>query len=255
MGSRRERAGRLSLTIGFILWASCSAIVKENRTDCPCSLYISLGALPEEPVNVQVYAGGKDLCFKEDMDRDTTLLVQVPGEKALVVGVSGGTLEDGVLSIKPGSDCPEVFLASELVDTSGDSAWYQMQLHKHFCTLGIYFDGPPGWGEPYSVLVRGKTGGLQPDGTPVLGDFRFSLHPGESCRLPRQAPEEELWLDITMPEGVLRSFALGTYLDHAGYDWTAPDLKDVTLRIDISVTAVSFSIGPWKETILLETEI
>ncbi|MBO7547737.1 MAG: hypothetical protein J6T07_04760, partial [Bacteroidales bacterium] len=36
----------------------------------------------------------------------------------------------------------------------------------------------------------------------------------------------------------LRSFAVGEYLAAAGYDWTAPDLEDIRLEIDLASTAV-----------------
>ena len=239
-------AGALVLTL-FL--ASCAA-VKEDRTDCPCSLFVSLAALPEAPVEVRVYA--EELCFRDSWDRDTSVRVLVKERSAQVLGIAGGVLnEAGYVSIPSGSDCPEVFLASHTVATVRDTAQCKLRLHKHFCTLGISFDGPPGWGEPFSVNIRGRVQGLYPDGSPLEGPFSYSLAPGETCRLPRQAPGEELWLDITMPEGVLRSFALGTYLEQAGFDWTATDLKDVALRIDLSVTSITFTLDRWSTTVPL----
>jgi hypothetical protein len=58
-----------------------------------------------------------------------------------------------------------------------------------------------------------------------------------------------------MPDRVVRSFALGNYLLQAGYDWTAPDLEDQPLQIDLSVTNISFRTGRWSTVIPLEVEI
>ena len=41
-----------------------------------------------------------------------------------------------------------------------------------------------------------------------------------------------------MPEGVVRTFSLGEALRRAGYDWTAEDLPDIGLRLDLSVTEI-----------------
>ena len=248
---RRRDMTWQSLCLLFLVATSCTA-VKEDRLDCPCSLFISLEALPEEPVDILVYAAD-ELCFRDEVDRDTTLLVRVPKRQAVVVGVSGAVPEqDGSVRIPSGGDCPPVFLSAQRVETAQDTARCRVRLRKHFCTLSLRFDGPPGWGEPYSVRIRGGVAGLLADGTPQAGEFSCTLQPGGSCRLPRQRPDGELWLDIAVPEGVLRSFALGTYLAAAGYDWTAPDLKDSSLRIDLSVTAVRFTIGLWTATVPLE---
>ena len=235
--------------------ASCT-VVKEDRTECPCTLFLSLGALPEDPVDVRIYADEPASCYSNQFDCDTMLQVRVPKRRIVVTGWSGGTLEAwGGVSIPLGEDFPAVFLASQPILATQDTAQCRLKLHKHFCTLSVRFDGPPGWGTPYSVKIRGIVNGLYPDGGPSYGDFACSLEPGESCRLPRQGPEDELWLDITLPQGVLRSFALGTYLELAGYDWTAPDLKDASLRIDLSVTEIRFTIDGWSTTAPLEIVI
>ena len=58
-----------------------------------------------------------------------------------------------------------------------------------------------------------------------------------------------------MPDCVVRSFALGHYMLEAGYDWTAPDLEDLPLQLDLSVTAISFRMGNWSTVIPLDVEI
>ena len=94
--------------------------------------------------------------------------------------------------------------------------------------------------------------GIDLDGLPSSGDFACRLDAGGSVRLPRQAPEEELWLDVAMPDRVVRTFDLGYYLELAGYDWTGADLEDRTLEIDLSVTALTLRIDHWSTVIPLE---
>jgi hypothetical protein len=62
-------------------------------------------------------------------------------------------------------------------------------------------------------------------------------------------------MDLTTPEGTVRSFALGNYMLEAGYDWTAPDLEDLSLQLDLSLTAITFRTTLWEKVIPLQIEI
>ena len=114
-----------------------------------------------------------------------------------------------------------------------------MRLRRHFCTLALEVVSPPGWTEPFRVEVRGSVDGwsLAAD-APTAGPFSCTLDRGFRCRLPRQRPGDELWLDVVMPESVVRTFSLGAVLSRSGYDWTAPDLADIGLKLDLSVTEI-----------------
>jgi hypothetical protein len=242
---------RLGAIVGLFILLSCS--VKENRTLCPCALTIELYNLPS-PVSVQVVAGDHRATYTAR--QDTVMLVQVPKGKIRLMAVCGARLEpEENLEIPFGYECPPVYLYSDLVNTLCDSTRVNVQLNKHFCTLSLSFDGPNGWGEPFWAQIRGNVNGLDREGQPTEGDFSCRLDAGFTVRLPRQAPDEELWLDISMPDQVVRSFALGTYMQQAGYDWTAPDLDDLPLQIQLSVTELLLLSGLWKTEIPIEADI
>ena len=237
--------------IGLLLLFSCS--VKENRTLCPCALSIELHDLPG-PVSVQVVAGDHRATYKAR--QDTVMLIQAPKGKIRLMAVCGARLEpEDNLEIPYGFECPPVYLYSDLVNTLCDSTRVSVQLNKHFCTLSLDFDGPTGWGEPFWAQIRGNVSGLDREGQPREGDFTCRLDAGMTVRLPRQSPDEELWLDISMPDQVVRSFALGTYMLEAGYDWTAPDLDDLPLQIRLSITELLLQSGLWKTVIPIEADI
>lgn len=237
----------------FLLAASCT-VIKEDRTACPCALTIDLRGLPAYPVTVLL--SGKDFVTRREVAADTLLTVPVPKSGVWLVAGAGAALwEDGRMSIPAGYDCPPVYLFSQKLETAAETATTRVELHKHFCTLSLSFEGPEGWGEPFWASLRGRVGGLSPDGTPLEGDFSCRLDPGGSVRLPRQAPEQELWLDITMPGQVVQSFALGNYMLDAGYDWTTPDLEDLPLHVNLSVTAIHFLSPGWSYSFPLNIEI
>ncbi len=241
--------------IPFFLLGLCllSCSVKEQRSLCPCALRIELKDVPG-PVNLWVLAGD----FQENYHarKDTVMVVQVPKGKIRLQAVAGAAMEARQnLRIPVGYECPPVYLYSSLVDTGRDSTAVSVTLNKHFCTLSLVFDGPPGWGEPYWAEVRGRVGGLSWEGTPDPGTFSCRLDAGLSVRLPRQEPEQELWLDIAMPDRVVRSFALGSYMLQAGYDWRAPDLDDMPLEIRLSVTEILLHSRQWSQIVPINMDI
>ena len=237
--------------IGLVFLLSCS--VKENRTLCPCTLSVELRDIPG-PVSVQVVAGDHRATYTAR--QDTVMVIQAPKGKIRLMAVCGARLEpEENLEIPYGYECPPVYLYSDLVNTLCDSTRVSVQLNKHFCTLSLKFDGPKGWGEPFWAQIRGNVNGLDREGQPTEGEFSCRLDAGYTVRLPRQTPEEELWLDISMPDQVVRTFALGTYMLQAGYDWTAPDLDDLPLQIQLSITELLLQTSLWKTVIPLEADI
>ena len=243
----------------------------EDRRACPCNLSVELEGLPAYPATLYVNgsAAGEAL-------GDTTLTVWVEtGGMATVTVVAGAVpSSDRVVWIPYGKESAPLYVFGADVDCTGESAFVRAQMRKQFCTLNLYFkgltegdvtegaqpsvakmiaDAPCGFApsvnksQPFSVSIRGSVNGYSlVEGKPLPGAFRCSVE-GTSARLPRQRPGDPLWLDIVLRDSVLRSFPLGTYLEEAGYDWTAPDLPDRDLEIDISVTSIRFRSGTWSD--------
>jgi len=242
----------LFLVMGFGA-ISCN-LIKEDRTACPCVLSIDIGGMPRYPVNLLLE--GVDYSTTLEALCDTVITVPVPKSGVRLVAIAGTSLPEGKSVVIPlGYDCPPLYLYNEWIDTQTDEESVKLQLHKHFCGLSLSFDGPPGWGEPYWASVRGRVHGLSLEGEPMEGEFSCRLDMGNDIRLPRQHPAEELWLDITMPDKVVRSFALGNYMQDAGYDWTAPNLDDLSLQIDLSVTAITIGTDYGSVVIPMDVEI
>lgn len=245
---------RLALGSLFLLLFGASCSVKEDRSACPAALFVVMEGLPAEPVALSIQ--GEDYDFRLTVPRDTAFMLRVPTSGVRVQAVAGAMAEeDGTVPIPLGFDCPPLYLFAATVDTSHETANVNVQLHKHFCALTLRFEGPPGWGEPYWADVRGGVAGLTAWGGPVSGSFRYRLDGGYTCRLPRQDPSAQLWLDVVMPDQVVRSFALDHYLEQASFDWTALDLEDLELTLSLSVTELVLHNGLWETVIPLTVEI
>ena len=232
----------------LLLLPSCS--VKENRAVCPCTLTLELTGLPVRPVVLGV--AGEGYSFTEVVHADTLLALPVPKGEMAVSAVGGALAEgDGSVRIPPGEEAPPLYLFYADVSTDAEQVVLPITLHKQFCALELVFKGPSGYGPPFEVAVEGAYGGWEPDGAPAPGPFSRRLLPGSdgraTLRLPRQG-DDSLLMHIVFADRKVRTFALGSYISASGYDWTAPDLEDLTLHVDISLTSVTISTDLWSHT-------
>ena len=240
--------GLLRILVPLLLLSSCS--IKENRADCPCALTLELTGLPVRPVVLGVV--GEGFSLTEVIHADTVLVVPVPKGDLAVSAVGGALAEgDGSVRIPPGEEAPPLYLFYADVSTAAEQVVLPITLHKQFCTLELFFSGPPGYGPPFEVGVEGSYGGWLPDGSPLTGAFSRRLLPGSDgravLRLPRQG-DDSLLMHIVFSDQIVRTFALGSYIAASGYSWSAPDLADLTLNVDISLTSVTVSTDLWSRT-------
>lgn len=248
-----RRAGWIPALVFLCVMVISCEWIRENRETCPCTLAVELKDLPAWPVMLYVDGAPAGVA-----SHDTTLMVRVEkGPSATVTAVSGARLQDdGTVRIPEGISCPALYTFTGVADCSGESAFLPVRMRKQFCTLSLAFLAPSGWGPPYRTRVRGAAGGLDLAGdVPLDGAFRCSLDGEYRCRLPRQEPSAPLWLDIALADSVLRSFPLDEYLRRAEYDWQAPDLGDVTLEVNLSITGIGFRMGNWHAEIPVEVVI
>ena len=238
----------LRILLPLLLVPSCS--VKENRAACPCSLALELAGLPVRPVFLNV--AGEGYSFTGVVHADTLLMLSVPKGEVAVSAVGGALAEgDGSVRIPEGEEAPPLYLFHADVSTDAEQVVLPVTLHKQYCSLEMLFKGPSGYGPPFEVAVEGSYGGWEPDGSPAPGAFSRRLLPGSDgravLRLPRQG-DDSLLMHIVFSDQVVRTFALGSYIAAAGYDWSAPDLEDLTLTVDISLTSVTISTDLWTHT-------
>ena len=250
----------------FLLLVLSACSVKEDRTCCPCTLGLfftgfcvvdgSTGETAPQACLWQV--SGRDGVVEGEtvlrqMPRRVTL--EVPrGEAQVTVWLvedADSVTAEGMM-IREGNACPPVYLFSAGVDCRGEEAGVEILFHKAFARLVCVLKnasvlGGGGWYE-----VCGGTCGYGLGGEPLAGPFRCPLAVRRTAAgstlaaavLPRQR-DDGLRLEVySADRSVLRSFAVGEYLAAAGYDWTAPDLEDIRLEIDLASTAVRLLAAP-----------
>ena len=236
----------LPILASLLLLPSCS--VKENRAACPCALALELTGLPVRPVVLSV--AGEGYSFTEIVQADTVLVLPVPKGELAVSAVGGALAEgDGSVRIPEGEEAPPLYLFYADVLTDTEQVVLPVMLRKQFCALELLFKGPSGYGPPFEVAIEGAYGGWRSDGSPAPGPFSRRLLPGSdgraTLRLPRQG-DDSLLMHIVFSDNIVRTFALGSYIAESGFDWSAPDLGDLTLHVDISLTSVTLSTDLWS---------
>lgn len=247
-------AATLCILLSCVFEVSCTAI-REDRSLCPCALTVEVTGLPAWPVYLSLT--GENFQMEMDIPQDSCFTVDVPRSGVRLLALSGATPgPEGVLRFPEGSAAPELYLHTEKVETAGETARVKARLHKQFCTLSLTYSSPAEWDDlPYWIALRGNVNGLSLAGEPLHGPFSCRLSPDKPTRIPRQLPLDELWLEVTLSDRVLRSFALGHYMMEAGYDWYAPDLEDLSIEIHCSLTALNIRSRHWGVCIPLKLEI
>ncbi len=244
----------LECLVGMIVFAGCS--VKENRDMCPCWLVLDFSEVDTTVIKYAdlVMTADDGFVFTENLvpeefSRDVAMSVP---RTELNLEVWNGTedmLTENGLRIPYGDDCPPVYFHTSIVDTRCESVRETVMMRKNHCrmTVNLNFTG----GDTREVDILGNVDGFLSDGTPSRGEFSYRLHgrdDGEYCVvLPRQL-DNSMSMEINDDTGVVKRFALGEYVAESGYDWSAPDLEDVTIDIDIAFTGVTLVIQGWEKT-------
>lgn len=241
-------------TVGMLLCAACS--VKEDRESCPCRLLLDFSGVDTSVVmsaDLSVTAPG-GLVFEGEVDSgrfDVEYEIAVPREMLWVNAYAGDgdcyVQGEGVV-IPYGEPAPEVYLYASQVDARCEWLRRRVEMRKEFCIVTIQVNEEGGF--PFCLVVDGCVDGYGLDGSPRTGTFRTEasgdVDGGFRVTVPRQV-DASLALSVENEKGESKVFAIGEYIVASGYDWTKPDLDDVTLWLDYSRTQVTIRIAGWDK--------
>lgn len=241
----------LFLILSGIL-SACS--VKEDRSTCPCVLRLDFSATDTNVIDeVDIHLSDYD-SFSKDLrlpveEYMPEYQISVPRSE-LNVNIFAGDEDFFVpgkgIMIPSGSDCPEIYMHSAVVDTNGETAYEAVHFSKNHCvmTIDIARDSQ----EEYRLCMKGNVCGYALDGSPSRGDFLFRPKVSETgvykVVLPRQT-DSSLTLEIDDGTDVLKTFAIGEYVAAGGYDWEAADLEDLHVTVDWTMTELLIKVQGW----------
>ena len=252
-------AGLLS---GALLLAGCT--VKEDRVPCPCYLNVSFADRDQVPQGAEV-----DLLGWHDAELFRAGIDIAEYDPYWVRGVHKGFLtlsayrgvekvrDDGhYVLITPGNQADSLYAFHDEVDCTGDMAYSEVTFRKQFCTVHLDILRSASQMKDFRFLVEGNTCGFDLLSFEAVGGaFRCEPVPAAGARvvdfrIPRQVDDSmtvTLWM--RMPEGNyddLGTFPLGQYIVRMGYNWTAEELQDIYVVIDLVLGLVTINVEGWE---------
>ena len=164
----------------------------------------------------------------------------------------------------------------KMYHTRCESVLCDVELHKEFCTVSFTL-GEDGYTSPYDIEVWGNVAGVSAwDLMPVQGEFRYAPMQENGVyqvRVPRQVDNslelvmleipDQVGYDGRSPVGagddgervVVDRLPLGEYIARSGYDWTAEDLADVNVALDLEMQQVMITVSGWDGVVVMDIVI
>lgn len=231
--------------------SACS--IKEDRSVCPCMLTVDLPAITAKVmincwnseykiIDDVLELDGEKCTRKYHVPRGSCTVSVVRGYENLVVS-------DEVLLIPEGKQMSCLYASASDVATDGETAEYSVDFKKNYVKVSLCFSDRESGLCPYDLIVRSNVSGLEMRTlAPVIGTFtcvpEISDGKGYQFIIPRQI-DETLSIDLMRGIEIYDTITLGRIIASTGYDWTAEELADIDLVIDLPKGEISITVSGW----------
>ena len=170
------------------------------------------------------------------------------------------------IRIHVGEQMDSLYGFFKMYHTRCESVLCDVDLHKEFCTVSFTL-GKDGYTSPYDIEVWGNVAGVSAwNLLPVQGDFRYApvqKNGMYQVRVPRQEDNSLELVMLEMPDQVGHDgervvgdrLPLGEYIARSGYDWTAEDLADVNVALDLEMQQVMITVSGWDGVVVMDIVI
>jgi hypothetical protein len=179
---------------------------------------------------------------------------EIPGQAGYdgIVGYDGDEIR-----IPVGEQMDSLYGFFRMFYTRCESVLCDVELHKEFCTVSFTL-GDDGYVSPYDLEVWGNVAGVSAwDLMPLEGDFRFTPSPEDGVyrvRVPRQL-DASLELVMLEDSEIVDRLPLGEYIARSGYDWTAENLENVHIALDLENQQVMITVSGWDGVVVMDIVI
>lgn len=161
------------------------------------------------------------------------------------------------IRIPVGEQMDSLYGFFKMYHTRCESVLCDVELHKEFCTVSFTL-GKDGYSSPYDIEVWGNVAGVSAwDLMPVQGEFRYApiqKNGVYQVRVPRQV-DNSLELVMLEDSEIVDRLPLGEYIVRSGYDWTAEDLADVNVALDLEMQQVMITVSGWDGVVVMDIVI
>lgn len=262
---KKEKAMNRIANILLALLIISSCTVKEDRTNCPCWLLMSVKENTGICKNMTFTAWTTGKEKEEEIDlvkNPETYETTVPKgfiTTCLYTGINRGEILGSEYHIKLGDDADSLYSYSKEVDCTRETARDTVILKKNFARIYLKAAAVEGEEYPYTLVVRSNICGMNLiTDEPISGKFEKKLKLSDQhmtvFTLPRQAANNySLVIDIYKDKEIVYTVPLGEQIHELEYDWEEKNLKDIYLGVDYAEASVEISIQGWKSDKFLIT--
>ena len=239
--------------------------------------------VPRGAVGVSAVAFGNEIPGRAEYDEKAAGYDGGMHNRVWHDGKSAGYDGDEI-RVPVGEQMDSLYGFFKMYHTRCESVLCDVELHKEFCTVSFTL-GEDGYTSPYDIEVWGNVAGVSAwDLMPVQGEFRYAPMQKNGVyqvRVPRQVDNslELVMLEIPDQVGydgeeipgqvgydgeragydgervVVDRLPLGEYVARSGYDWTAEDLDDVNVALDLEMQQVMITVSGWDGVVVMDIVI
>lgn len=267
---RIETIIRTGVIGALLVLVAVSCTVKEDRMPCPCYLNVSFSERESIPEKAEVGLLGWNASelFRAGIDVADYDPYWVKAVRKGVFylsayrGVSDTTPGGRYITISPGFQSDSLYAYHTEVDARGELAYADVTFRKQFCTVHLDIMRRPSELRQFRFLVEGNTCGFDLfNFEPVAGTFRLETQAATGARIvdfriPRQIDASmTVSLRYFYDDGhfdFIGEFPLGEYIMETGYNWTAEDLQDIYIMIDLVVGRCIISVDGWENGVVIQ---
>jgi len=262
-GIRRKMA---CAVLGMAMLApACS--VKEDRIECPVYVTVLTDQFVIRGMNEgKVSFSSSHVIDREDISFLTFLRdgyrQACPREFARVAIFSGAenyTLTEESMMVLPGRQAGLLWAYGESFSANSDEYVVDAEPHKQYCLVQFLFDqsvtAPPDYN--WRFRIKAACSGMDIYTLePLEGEYSCCVGPNAVGAwygvIPRQKAND-LLLEVFLPDAdneqegrVDYVIDLGKKFEALGYDWTAEDLRDVSVSVGFASMGVTVSVQDWE---------
>lgn len=241
--------------------------VKEDRIECP--VYVTV--LTDEFVRLGMNEGLVSFSGTRVIDREDVSFLSIlrsgyrqacPREFARAAVFSGAEnyiLVEESMRVIPGCQAGLLWAYGESFSAKSDEYVIDATPHKQYCLVQFLFDDSPTAAPdyPWRFRIRATCSGMDIYTLePLEGDYAACVGPNAVGAwygvVPRQK-SNDLLLEVYLPEEghedrgrIDYVIDLGAKFEAMGYDWTAEDLRDVSVKVGFASAGITVSVQDWE---------
>lgn len=247
------------------LLLGCS--VKEDRIECP--VYVTV--LTDEFVRLGMNEGLVSFSDTHVIDREDVSFLAIlrsgykqacPREFARAAVFSGAEnyiLVEEALRVIPGCQAGLLWAYGESFSAQSDEYVIDAKPHKQYCLVQFLFEDSPRAAPDYPWRFRIKAACSGMDIytlAPLEGEYSACVGPNAVGAwygvIPRQKAND-LLLEVYLPDSDREDqgridyvIDLGARFAAMGYDWTAEDLRDVSVKVGFASAEITVGVQDWE---------